>query len=247
LAKAPAFQFYASDFLSDERVLVMSLAERGLYVTLLCHAWLEGSIPSEPVKIARLVREPQPSFAKLWPAVEACFVPADEGRLVNPRQEHIRSERLAHLKIRQESGRLGGLAKAASSSSTSSSSILKTTSSAGKAKKEAVDPEWATTLRASTKTLGPKPLRDLTVDERTTLARYHCLVFGNCSADELKNRRNAAKVLAGLGGMAIDSRYGEMTVNTYVASGRKVTEAFKLGPWFDPWLIRGMLEAEAAK
>jgi hypothetical protein len=34
--KSPAFQFYPKDFLTDENVRVMSLQERGAYITLLC-------------------------------------------------------------------------------------------------------------------------------------------------------------------------------------------------------------------
>ena len=46
ISKAPAFQFYASDFLSDLNVQMMTMAQRGIYITLLAMEWIEGSLPS---------------------------------------------------------------------------------------------------------------------------------------------------------------------------------------------------------
>jgi uncharacterized protein YdaU (DUF1376 family) len=53
--KAPAFQFYAADWLSSQRVALMTLEEEGAYIRLLAFCWQHGSIPAEPEKIARLI------------------------------------------------------------------------------------------------------------------------------------------------------------------------------------------------
>ena len=45
--KAPAFQFYPKDFLTDTNVILMSPAERGMYITLLCLDWLNDGILKE--------------------------------------------------------------------------------------------------------------------------------------------------------------------------------------------------------
>ena len=48
MSDLPYFPFYPKDFLSDRKVMTMTLAAKGLYVTLLCFAWHEdpaGSIP----------------------------------------------------------------------------------------------------------------------------------------------------------------------------------------------------------
>jgi hypothetical protein len=55
--KAPAFQFYAKDFLTDGHVAGMTLAERGAYITLLCLCWQERSLPTETARLARMVGE----------------------------------------------------------------------------------------------------------------------------------------------------------------------------------------------
>ena len=54
--KPPAFQFYPKDWLSDEKVLMMSSAEEGAYIRLLCHAWLNHGLPDDDEKLAHLSR-----------------------------------------------------------------------------------------------------------------------------------------------------------------------------------------------
>ncbi len=90
--KAPAFQFYPGDFLADEDQTLMTLAECGLYIRLLCLAWGNGSIPSQCERIATLVGATVDDVRSAWTAVSVCFVnhPTDPGRLVNPRMERER-------------------------------------------------------------------------------------------------------------------------------------------------------------
>ena len=40
--KSPAFQFYPKDWLADHDVACMTMAERGIYITILCYSWEEG-------------------------------------------------------------------------------------------------------------------------------------------------------------------------------------------------------------
>jgi uncharacterized protein YdaU (DUF1376 family) len=88
----PAFQFYPSDFLGDPSVMAMSLDERGAYITLLCVAWMEGGIPSEPSALRRLLRVSPKQFDRIWEAVKPCWRRGRKGRLVSPRMEQVRSE-----------------------------------------------------------------------------------------------------------------------------------------------------------
>ena len=45
LTKAPAFQFYAQDFLTG--TMDMTMEEKGIYITLLSIQWSKGEIPKE--------------------------------------------------------------------------------------------------------------------------------------------------------------------------------------------------------
>ena len=110
----PAFQFYPKDFLTDERVRLMSHTERGIYITLLCMCWLEGSLPSDVHNLAKLVEVPIGRFQKLWDGhLSKCFRLTAEGRLSQKRLDKERAKQ-AEFRARQaENGRLGGRPKKA--------------------------------------------------------------------------------------------------------------------------------------
>ncbi len=100
--KLPWFPFYPTDWLSDQRVALMEPAEKGIYIDLLAHAWLEGSIPSDPIQLAFLLRLPRRQFNPLWEVVRLHFVPSSSpSRLVNRRME----ERREHAQDKSENAR----------------------------------------------------------------------------------------------------------------------------------------------
>lgn len=100
--KAPAFQFYAKDYLSDEEVSLMTLAEQGAYVRLLCHEWHEGSIPADHESLARLLHISVQELDQMWTRIGARFVAgADADRLVNRRMEEERRKLSAYAKSRK--------------------------------------------------------------------------------------------------------------------------------------------------
>jgi hypothetical protein len=105
LKTCPAFQIYARDVLADARFVLMSQASRGVFMTLLLHAWLEGSIPSDVRQIAALLRSPLREVQRLWPEVMVMFEDRGDGRLVFPSQEEQRAEQAAW----REKSRAGGL------------------------------------------------------------------------------------------------------------------------------------------
>lgn len=107
--KLPWFPCYAQSLLTDENVRMMNNTEFGIYWKLICYCWIEGSIPADINKIARLIGEDSSAMAELWLAIKDCFI-SDEnhvGRLVNPRLEDVKKEQTARNKERAESGRRG--------------------------------------------------------------------------------------------------------------------------------------------
>jgi len=73
MKKAPAFQFYPSDFLSDEHVALMTNQEVGCYIKLLCYCWKEGSIPKDTLKLSKLCGESDEKMGSMWPNIRPCF------------------------------------------------------------------------------------------------------------------------------------------------------------------------------
>lgn len=110
--KAPAFQFYPKDFMTDGHVMAMTLAERGAYITLICLCWMEGSVPAEMAALARRCKVSTAVFVKLWPALEPCFVPSYGEMLIQPRIERERQKQADYRAMKAEAGRLGGRPKA---------------------------------------------------------------------------------------------------------------------------------------
>ena len=107
---SPAFQFYPKDFLSDQHVISMTLAELGAYTKLLCICWIEKSLPNNEIELAKLCRLPPTKFQKLWSQVSKCFT-ARNGTLIQQRMEHERTKQVTYREVRAKAGSKGGRAK----------------------------------------------------------------------------------------------------------------------------------------
>lgn len=92
MAKPPAFQFYAGDFLSDEDQRLMTLEEVGAYIRLIASEWKEGSLPEGLRKLARLCSCSNAEMERIWPEICQKFEPHPDlvGRIIHPRNERER-------------------------------------------------------------------------------------------------------------------------------------------------------------
>lgn len=99
----PAYRHYAKDWL--EGTAHMSLEEQGAYQRLLDHQWERGVLPSEIVKLARLIGVSPVKAKRLW-SVLAIHFPSDpptNGRL---EEERVKARRFREQ--RAEAGRHNG-------------------------------------------------------------------------------------------------------------------------------------------
>ena len=112
--KAPAFQFYTKDWLSDARVLAMSLEERGLYIGLMAVCWTERcQLPADEARLARIAGVPVTRFRRLWRAVEGCFERhGDTYR--HPRLDREQERQTQHREKQARNGAKGGRPRKAS-------------------------------------------------------------------------------------------------------------------------------------
>jgi uncharacterized protein YdaU (DUF1376 family) len=72
---APAFQFFARDWLADPNVTVMPLAAQGAYVRLLCAYWLEGQLPHDPETLRAIAGASAKEWRAIWPHLEPRLPP----------------------------------------------------------------------------------------------------------------------------------------------------------------------------
>lgn len=109
MSKSPAFQFYANDWLSSTKITLMTPAQEGAYIRLLCYAWNDPdcSIPDDDQQLAVLSRLGEGWFNNGSRLVRECFEPHPEkqGRLVNRR---LLEERQKQEQWREKS-RQGGI------------------------------------------------------------------------------------------------------------------------------------------
>ena len=101
--RAPAFQFYADDFLAG--TLDLSQADVGAYIRLLCHQWNRGSIPVENEKQQRL------AGGSISVDVLAKFRLLPDGRLVNERLEVERQKQSEYRELQSLKGKLSAEAR----------------------------------------------------------------------------------------------------------------------------------------
>jgi uncharacterized protein YdaU (DUF1376 family) len=102
----PWFKLFPRDFLASEAVTLMSLTERGAYITLMCCAWNEASLPADNAKLARLCGVTEEEFQGVWPALKPCFEKQGK-RLVHPGLEHERREAIRRREKLSAAGKKG--------------------------------------------------------------------------------------------------------------------------------------------
>ena len=104
--KSPAFQFYVADWLSSKSVKLMSNQERGIYIQLLAHEWLDKGLPTDPESLSKLADEPLESFKKAWEKVGLCFYKKD-GKYRNERLRQERKKQTERsMKMRENAAKL---------------------------------------------------------------------------------------------------------------------------------------------
>lgn len=105
--KTPAFQFYPNDWLSSPKIMLMTPAEEGGYIRLLCICWTNGSLPDDDNELARLSRLDKLWFNGASEKIRKCFFRRGK-KLYNKRLMKERTKQ----RLWQQKSREGGIASA---------------------------------------------------------------------------------------------------------------------------------------
>lgn len=101
ISKAPAFQFYPKEYLSDYKVLRMSWEAQGIYWSLLSHIWndtkTQYSIKNDPESIRAIFKLSKKKFEKVFKQIQW---PGDS--ILKEEHGMLISERLKEEKEKQE-------------------------------------------------------------------------------------------------------------------------------------------------
>ena len=77
MAKSPAFQFYASDFLTDTQS--WDIKEVGIYIRLLANQWVNNSLPKDLKRLSRIAGCDLEDMEKAWVILGFKFIEDLEG------------------------------------------------------------------------------------------------------------------------------------------------------------------------
>lgn len=115
MAKSPAFQLYASDFLTDTSH--MTAEELGIHMRLLCTQWINGSLINDVKVLSRISGCDMRVFKRSWPTVSQKYELVENGEtavemkmstLINKRLELTRKQQEVFREKQQKNGLKGG-------------------------------------------------------------------------------------------------------------------------------------------
>jgi len=105
---SPAFQWYAAEYLADENVTLMTLEEEGAYIRAISYCWREGSIPSDPVLLSRLLKNAAPETIQTIVQRFRKIETETGTRLLHGRLEKERKKQMEWRRKSAEGGKLSG-------------------------------------------------------------------------------------------------------------------------------------------
>lgn len=86
---SPAFLFYSKDWIAD--TADWEPESKGVYIDLLAHQHVNGSLPSDERKLARIARLSLDEFSKIWETIKHKFI-IDDNHVVNHRLNQVIGE-----------------------------------------------------------------------------------------------------------------------------------------------------------
>lgn len=95
--KAPAFQLFAGDLLSD--TMTWTAQELGVHIRLMCWSWINGPLPADLSRVNRI----DPCSEAVWPTVGTKWTLTDDG-YTNTRLEQSRNAQTKYREAQRERG-----------------------------------------------------------------------------------------------------------------------------------------------
>lgn len=109
---SPAFMLYASDLMAGKSYRLMTLAERGLLLSMWCECWANSEIPGSPEELAAWLGKPNEVIDALTPKVVEFFERSPSGAFRSPDLEAYRENVIQKRKQMSEGGQKGGRKRA---------------------------------------------------------------------------------------------------------------------------------------
>ena len=113
--QSPAFQFYASDWITDPNRMRLSLDEQGAFILLYCHCWRGFKILNDLEVLSKMCGCRLQKMEKIFPKIKHLFTEIKEkdGKkyLICNQAEQERKEQEKNRKRRSIAGKMGAKAR----------------------------------------------------------------------------------------------------------------------------------------
>jgi uncharacterized protein YdaU (DUF1376 family) len=113
--QSPAFQFYASDWITDPNRMRLSLDEQGAFILLYCHCWRSFKILNDLEVMSKMCGCRLQKMEKIFPKIKHLFTEIKEkdGKkyLICNQAEQERKEQEKNRKRRSIAGKMGAKAR----------------------------------------------------------------------------------------------------------------------------------------
>ena len=117
----PYFPLYAANFLASRPYKLMSLQQRGLWISIYMECWVNGSLPADLNETAKLLGFPALEVEQSILQLLYSFVEEVDGQLISKELEEYRQGFLD----KREKQRLGGIQGAANKKAKQAARLLK--------------------------------------------------------------------------------------------------------------------------
>jgi len=112
-----SFLFNVQKWRGSRSAQRMSFSQRGVYLEMMFEQWEKRFLKDDPQAVADAIATTPEQVAEVlaaWPVVRPKFIAADHGskRIYNAQLERTRREQTKNFKLKQEAGRVAGLASA---------------------------------------------------------------------------------------------------------------------------------------
>jgi len=106
----PWFYCYAANYLSNKHYKLMSLEERGLWISIFMECWVNGSVPSENQELAKWLGFDEAKIKVAMTLNLRFFLEEVDGSLISPELEDYR-EKFLKTRLKQSIGGKDGADK----------------------------------------------------------------------------------------------------------------------------------------
>lgn len=105
MAKIPSFPLYAQDFDMDTNTWTNE--EIGVYLRLLMSEWINGHLPNDFQKLAKIARISPKKFSNLFQNIQHKFTLNGNGFLINKKMEEVRTQVNNYVELKKKAGKKG--------------------------------------------------------------------------------------------------------------------------------------------